>query len=151
VIARDLLEHLEDFMAAMEELHRIVRPGGIVRVKVPYRNSWCRNADPTHQRGFHELMFQFFDPSSHYLRERHYYSKACFEIVEVAFVLSPFTPYLGIPGLTNVRVRKSSASASRGRSATRSRIHPRARSRSAEAGLTRSENHASARYHECVQ
>jgi SAM-dependent methyltransferase len=104
IIARDLLEHLDDFLKAMEELHRVLRPGGIARIKVPYWNAWCRWADPTHKRGFHELTFQFFDPNSHFCRERHYYTNARFHIREETFVLAPFTPYFGIPGLRDCRV-----------------------------------------------
>lgn len=105
VIARDLLEHLDDFMAAMEELHRILKPDGLARVKVPYWNSWCRHADPTHKRGFHELTFQFFNPDSAYCKERHYYSNARFYILDEVFVLVPFSPYFGIPGLGEVRIK----------------------------------------------
>lgn len=105
VIARDLLEHLGDFMAAMEEIHRILKPGGIARIKVPYWNSWCRHADPTHKRGFHELTFQFFNPDSVYCKERHYYSNARFYIIDEVFVLAPFSPYFGIPGLGEVRIK----------------------------------------------
>ena len=104
VIAYDLLEHLDDFMAAMEELHRILEPGGLARVRVPYWNSWCRHADPTHKRGFHELTFQFFNPDSAYCKERHYYSSARFYITEEVFVLAPFSPYFSIPGLGEVRI-----------------------------------------------
>lgn len=105
IVARDLLEHLGDFMSAMEELHRILKPGGIARVKVPYWNSWCRQADPTHRRGFHELTFRFFDPESEYCRERHYYSKARFRILDEVFVLAPFTPYFRVPGVREIRVQ----------------------------------------------
>ena len=48
ILARDLLEHLDGFMAAMEELICDLKPGGIARVTVPYWKSWCRHADPTH-------------------------------------------------------------------------------------------------------
>ena len=40
IIANDLLEHLDDFMKAMEESHRILKPGGIFKIRVPYWNSW---------------------------------------------------------------------------------------------------------------
>jgi SAM-dependent methyltransferase len=105
IVARDLLEHLDDFMAAMEEIHRILKPGAIARIKVPYWNSWCRHADPTHKRGFHELTFRFFDPDSPYCAERHYYSKARFRIESETFVLAPLSPYFSVPGLREIYVR----------------------------------------------
>lgn len=104
VIAKDLLEHLEDFMAAMEELFRIVKPGGRVNLKVPYWNGWSCQADPTHRRGFHEITFQFFDPQSPYCRERPYYTNARFHIDRETFVLAPFSPYFPIPYLGEIRV-----------------------------------------------
>ena len=105
IVAKDLIEHLDDFMAAMEEIHRILVPGGIAKIKVPYWNSVSRYADPTHQRGFHEITFQFFDPTSVYCQERHYYTHARFLVLEESFVVAPFTPYFAIPGVGERRIR----------------------------------------------
>lgn len=105
LVAKDVLEHLEEFIPAMEEMHRILKPGGVARVKVPYWNGWSRQADPTHRRGFHELTFRFFDPTSIYCQERHYYSHARFMIDQEAFVLAPLSPYFQIPGVSEIRVR----------------------------------------------
>lgn len=105
LVAKDVLEHLDEFIPAMEEMHRILKPGAVARVKVPYWNGWSRHADPTHRRGFHELTFRFFDPTSVYCQERHYYSKARFMIDGEAFVLAPLSPYFQIPGVGEVRVR----------------------------------------------
>jgi len=104
-VAKDLLEHLNDFMAAMEEIYRIMKPGGILLITVPYWNSVSCHADPTHRRGFHELTFRFFDPKSPYCKERHYYSTARFTVLKEAFVISPFAPYFQLPGLTLVRIK----------------------------------------------
>jgi len=105
IIAKDVIEHLDDFMAAMEEIYRILKPEGLARIKVPYWNSVSCHADPTHRRGFHELTFRFFDPTSIYCKERHYYSHARFLIVQEAFVVAPFTPYFSIPGISEIRIR----------------------------------------------
>jgi SAM-dependent methyltransferase len=105
IIARDVIEHLDDFMKVMEEIYRILKPGGLIKIKVPYWNSVSRHADPTHKRGFHELTFRFFDPASIYCQERHYYTHARFHINEECFILVPFSPYLAIPGLGVVRVK----------------------------------------------
>ncbi|MBL1140629.1 MAG: methyltransferase domain-containing protein [Proteobacteria bacterium] len=104
IVAKDIIEHLDDFMAAMEEIHRILVSGGVVRIKVPYWNSVSRYADPTHQRGFHEITFKFFDPTSIYCQERHYYTRARFLIAEESFVVAPFTPYFAIPGVGERRI-----------------------------------------------
>lgn len=105
VVAKDVLEHLYNFMAAMEEIYRILKPGGRVFISVPYWNSVSCHGDPTHQRGFHELTFRFFDPDSSLCKERHYYSQARFRVIGETFVISPFAPYLQLPGLRLRRVR----------------------------------------------
>jgi len=101
----DVLEHLDELIPSIEEIWRILAPGGICRISVPYWNSWCAAADPTHKRAFHEITFHFFDPSSPYCQSRPYYSKARFSIVEEAFILAPFNPYLLIPGLREIAVK----------------------------------------------
>jgi SAM-dependent methyltransferase len=105
VRALNVLEHLDNFMLAIEEIYRILKPSGKCYISVPYWNSWCAAADPTHKRGFHEITFSFFDPESDYGRERAYYSKAKFSIEDERFILAPFGPYYGIPGVGRVEVR----------------------------------------------
>lgn len=105
VLAIDLLEHLDDFMKAMEEVYRIMKPGGIFRIRVPYWNSWCTHSDPTHRRGFHELRFHFFDPTSPYCIERPYYTNARFYVKEEVFVMVPFSPYFSVPGMRMIKVK----------------------------------------------
>ena len=101
------LEHLDELIPALEEINRILMPGGVARVKVPYWNGWSRQADPTHKRGFHELTFHFFDPNSPYCKDRHYYSTARFTIEDEAFILAPLSPYFSIPGIREVRITSS--------------------------------------------
>jgi len=104
IVANDLLEHLDNFLLAMEEIYRILKPGGLVKLSVPYWNSCSRYIDPTHKIGFHEDTFKFFDPSSHYCQERHYYTKARFSIVKETFVIMPFYPYFWIPKTSELKV-----------------------------------------------
>lgn len=105
----DVLEHLKDLIPSIEEIWRILQPGGICRVSVPYWNSWCAAADPTHQRAFHEITFQFFDPASPYCRSRPYYSTARFSIIEEEFILAPFSPYFSLPGVGEFAVKRRAA------------------------------------------
>jgi SAM-dependent methyltransferase len=105
----DVLEHLNDLIPSIEEIWRILQPGGICRVSVPYWNSWCAAADPTHRRAFHEITFQFFDPASPYCRSRPYYSTARFSIIEEAFILAPFNPYFLMPGVGEFAVKRRAA------------------------------------------
>lgn len=105
IVAKDLIEHLDDFMAAMEEIYRILKPEGLARIKVPYWNSVSCHTDPTHRRGFHELTFRFFDPTSEYCKERYYYTHARFLVIQEYFIICPFTPYLGIPGVSETKIK----------------------------------------------
>ena len=101
----DLLEHLDDFILAMEELYRVIKPGGSLHIKVPYWNSSFTYMDPTHKRGFHENTFHFFDPSKELCKLRHYYSHARFYIQSEVFILIPFAPYLKIPFVKELHVK----------------------------------------------
>lgn len=104
--AFDVLEHVDDFIKAMEEISRILASGGRCHISVPYWNSWCVPSDPTHKRGFHESTFRFFDPESAYCKERPYYTKARFNVVAEQFILAPFGPYYYLPGVGEITVSR---------------------------------------------
>lgn len=50
VVAISLLEHLNDFFAAMGEIHRISRRGASVHILVPHFSSAAAFVDPTHRQ-----------------------------------------------------------------------------------------------------
>lgn len=104
ILMKDVLEHLDNPIKALEELHRILVVGGTVHISVPYWNSANAHIDPTHRKGFHEHTFHFFDPRTSYCQERPYYSKARFEIKREVFIISPFVPYIQMPGLKMIRI-----------------------------------------------
>lgn len=58
IVCMDILEHIQDLMRAMSEIHRIGKPDCIVEIATPHFS--CRNAftDPTH---FHFLGIRSFD------------------------------------------------------------------------------------------
>ena len=66
VRAFDVLEHLADLVATMEEIHRVCAPGAVVRVTVPHFS--CDNAftDPTHRRCFTSRSFNYFTGDSEF-------------------------------------------------------------------------------------
>jgi SAM-dependent methyltransferase len=52
VLANQVLEHVQDMVGLMAEIHRVLKPGGQLLAHVPYfRSSWA-HSDPTHVRGF---------------------------------------------------------------------------------------------------
>lgn len=79
VYLNDVIEHIPDTIATMEELHRILRPGGRVYIRVVNWNSHYTAMDPTHVRAFTEHSFDFFGKR----QGRSYYSPARFDVVRV--------------------------------------------------------------------
>jgi len=73
IIAQDVLEHLRNLTTAMTTMLHWLRPGGVLKVAVPYDLSlgaWC---DPTHVRGFNERSFDYYTQWSWYLGWRDYH------------------------------------------------------------------------------
>ena len=60
VLAYDVIEHLDDVVAAMEEIHRVCQPGARVKITVPHFS--CANAftDITHRHHFGWFCFGYF-------------------------------------------------------------------------------------------
>ncbi len=107
VLAMDILEHLDDFVKAMEEIHRILKFSGLATIRVPYWNHSCAYIDPTHKRGYHERTFDFFDINSNYYKIRSYYSSARFTIINSVFILDIGYPHFSIPRLGLIYVKRS--------------------------------------------
>ena len=53
----DVIEHLGDLLAVMEELHRVCRDGAVVKITTPHFSSANSFTDPTHRHhlGWHSL------------------------------------------------------------------------------------------------
>lgn len=64
ILALDIMEHLEDVVAAMDECHRILRPGGRLKIRVPMAGNAFGWTDPTHRRLFTVESFDFFCPGT---------------------------------------------------------------------------------------
>jgi SAM-dependent methyltransferase len=66
VECHQVIEHLEDCVPLMREIHRVLKPGGLLRISfpLPHRNTVWR--DPTHKRPYTlESMRYFCRPHSH--------------------------------------------------------------------------------------
>ncbi|MBT8254011.1 MAG: class I SAM-dependent methyltransferase [Flavobacteriaceae bacterium] len=56
------LEHIPNYLFALSEIHRVLRPGGILLVGVPYVSLTKYNlVNPYHLHNFNEHSFHFFD------------------------------------------------------------------------------------------
>jgi len=80
----NILEHLDNPMQVMEEVHRICRTGGSVKVIVPYFRSVWAFIDPTHKHFFTVDSFAYFDPR-HIICKRYEYTQARFLVEKVIF------------------------------------------------------------------
>lgn len=78
------LEHLNAPLNVMEELYRLTRPGGVVKVIVPYFRSTWAAIDPTHQHTFTASSFAYYDPD-HIICQRYDYTHARFKVERVVY------------------------------------------------------------------
>lgn len=60
VRAFDVIEHLTDIVAVMEEIHRVCRDGAIVKITVPHYSARNAFTDITHRHFFSVSSFDYF-------------------------------------------------------------------------------------------
>lgn len=65
IIAEHVLEHLGNLIQIVEELHRILKPGGLLYVEVPHFSNSGFFTDPTHTHAFTTKSFDYFVPGTH--------------------------------------------------------------------------------------
>ncbi len=59
VVCEHVLEHLENVIRVMEELHRVSKPRARIHVRVPHFSSLNFNTDPTHTHAFSSRSFDY--------------------------------------------------------------------------------------------
>jgi len=64
VLALDVIEHLPDVVAIMNEMHRVLKPEGRAEIRVPQWGTRNHYTDPTHHRGFVAESFDYFDDAT---------------------------------------------------------------------------------------
>ncbi len=85
ILANDVLEHIPNLTAAMTCALRLLRPGGIFNIHVPYDLSHGAWQDPTHVRAFNERSWLYYTEWFWYLG----WTEARFTVAKLDFVLSP--------------------------------------------------------------
>ena len=72
VRAVHLIEHVENAIATMEELHRVARAGGTIFVVTPHYTDVSSYTDPTHRRHLSTESFHYFYPGGKHGNESWY-------------------------------------------------------------------------------
>jgi precorrin-6B methylase 2 len=83
IVAHDVIEHLPDRILTMNEIHRVLKPGGRVQILVPTTNGPGAFQDPTHLSFWNRHSFWYFEKGN-VRRERfakQYGIKASFRVV----------------------------------------------------------------------
>jgi len=78
------LEHLNDIVRVTDEVFRITKDAGLVKVIVPYFRSRWAFIDPTHKHFFTVDSFSYYDPS-HFNHSQYPLSKSTFRVERVVF------------------------------------------------------------------
>lgn len=90
VFSSHTLEHVEQLLPLLAEIHRITRPGGLVEIVVPHFSNPYAYSDPTHVRFFGLYTMSYFvEPAKqlHPWKVPAFYSRTRFEMesVRIAF------------------------------------------------------------------
>ena len=98
LVAIHVIEHVSDVIRSMEEFHRLVRPGGIVRLETPHYTDFSSFCDPTHRWHLNSYSFRYFGEDNAGFG---YYSKARFREKSIRLKLLALWRYLGFELLVN--------------------------------------------------
>lgn len=85
ILCQDVLEHIE-YLPVLRELHRILKTGGTLKIRVPHFTSRDNFSDPTHRNFFSICTFEFFVQNARFGRS--YYFDYGFEriyFIKIAF------------------------------------------------------------------
>lgn len=85
IICNDVLEHLTQLSTAMTTCLRILKPGGVFSINVPYDLSWGAWQDPTHVRAFNERSWLYYTDWSWYMG----WDTWKFDLTALTYMLSP--------------------------------------------------------------
>lgn len=91
-----ILEHIDDIIFVMNEIHRILQPNGTIDIIVPHDSSAMAHADPTHKRIYNEESFGYFcsdwhggldGESNHYRMHEAYGITANFKMLHQSYTI----------------------------------------------------------------
>lgn len=81
IIAEHILEHLDNLVLVMEEIYRLLKPGGLLEITCPHFSSADTFTDPSHRHFITSRTFDYFVPGADLYRYG-YSNKAKFKIIK---------------------------------------------------------------------
>jgi len=93
-----VIEHLSNIIRAMEEFHRLGRPGSRLLIATPHYTDFSSFCDPTHKWHLNSFSFRYFGPDHAGFG---YYTSARFREVSVRVRVLALWRYLGFEILVN--------------------------------------------------
>jgi SAM-dependent methyltransferase len=82
----DVIEHLQNVVRALEEIHRILVPSGLLHLQVPGAHSQISFRDPTHLHFFTMESFDYFVPGTELEKDYGFYSRMRWKMIERKYV-----------------------------------------------------------------
>ena len=93
-----VIEHCDSIPRVMEEVHRVLVPGGTAKLLTPHYTDSISWKDITHKWHLSTKSFEYFEPDN----GTNYYSKARFETVDSYIELANLFKCLGLEFLVNL-------------------------------------------------
>jgi SAM-dependent methyltransferase len=106
VVALSIIEHLDDFLGVMGEIHRVTRRGAMVNILVPHFSSGATFVDPTHKQRLSARSCDYFIEGAEIAKLYGFYVPYRFELVRCFVDLAPAYRYL--PGAAWLAQRHTS-------------------------------------------
>ncbi|HEV2387321.1 MAG TPA: class I SAM-dependent methyltransferase [Candidatus Acidoferrales bacterium] len=100
VRAVHVIEHAEDPVRLVEEMHRVARPGGLLVIVTPHCSDASSYTDPTHRRHLNSFSFRFFYPGGVHGSD-HFYSPVRLRERRLRIRLLRLWRWLGLEFLVN--------------------------------------------------
>jgi len=85
VYMMDVLEHLQDVVKSLEEVHRILKTGGLFDLEVPGAHHQISFRDPTHLHFFTPESMDYFIPGKDMEKWYGFYSKMRWQMKSITF------------------------------------------------------------------
>jgi len=92
-----VIEHVEDVVQTIEELHRVLKPGGVLHVETPHYTDFSSFCDPTHRWHLNSFSFRYFTEEGGFS----YYSRSRFRQKSLHVKLLNLWKLLGFEFLVN--------------------------------------------------